>query len=110
MYLVKKEYFNNSWIIKTIRVWDVDSIREMCIKCKFYTRGNGRDYQELFDFVIENAPTTPAMFWVARNIYIHSEIEDDITLNEQMEHIFFCLENYAITTSYSVKMRCEDDN
>ena len=28
MYSVKKEYFNSSWIVNTIRAWDVDSVRQ----------------------------------------------------------------------------------
>lgn len=110
MYSIKKERINSFWTVKTIRVWDVDSVREMCIRNKFYTCGDNSDYQKLMTFVTEHSPTTPAMFWVARDIFIHSKIEDDRTTSERLEYIFFCLENYTITTSYTVEVQREDEN
>ena len=110
MYSIKKEVFNSVWTVKTIRVWDADSIRDMCIRNNFYTCGSNEDYEKLMTYVTEHSPTTPAMFWVARDIFLHSKIEDERTAQERLGYILFCLELGAITTNFEVYAGWKDDN
>ena len=104
MYYTTKEV-EGMWSVKKIRHWTIDLIRNMCIEHNLYTCGDNKDYQNLMSYVADHVPTMQCMFWVARDIFAHSKFDDDSLITEQLDHIMWLIEHWAVITTYSVEMR-----
>lgn len=77
------------------RRWDFNSVREACIKNDLYTRGDNEAYSKMLDMADRTAPTTKAMYLVAKDIQEHS-FEQTIT------NVMFILEQDAVITTFEI--------
>ena len=98
-----EKYFNGyAWIFKQ-SFWTMDSVRELCIKHKYYTCGDNKDYGKMLRYVGNNEPTIKSIYIIAKDIYLHSTIKDEI-INEQcgIAMVMRILQNEAVTTVFSI--------
>lgn len=66
--------------MKFKRVWNMQVVRDVCIRCNWYTCGTSKDYDNMLQFVDGHKPTDRNIEKVATDIYYHSEKEDGRTL------------------------------
>ena len=85
--------------LKSERKWDADSVRGMCIRENFYTKGTNEEYSEMLDYVDNNEPTEENLFWVAVDIKNHTADEQTIT------NIMYILEKDVVRTFYTIDGR-----
>ena len=78
-------------MFKFVRRWDSDSVREVCIKFGWYTRGNCADYNKMLDFVDSHKPTDRNICKVVDNIFRHSDPE-----GRDLESVAYCFGKFAI--------------
>ena len=64
------------------RVWSWQSVREVCIKCMWYTRGDNLAYDDMLLFVETHRPTDRNITKVAEDIYRHSDNSNGRTLKD----------------------------
>lgn len=62
--------------MKFERAWSWQSVREVCIKCNWYTKGNNEAYHNMLMFVESHRPTDRNIEKVAEDIFRHSERGD----------------------------------
>lgn len=85
--------------IREVREWSSNSVRAMCIKHEFYTRGDNEAYSKMLNYVnAHKEPTLEDMANVACDIIAHSDYEGE------MADMMFNLGNEAITTFYDVEI------
>ena len=77
------------------RRWGRDTVREACIRNDLYTCGDNEAYNKMLDMVERTAPTTKAMYLVAKDIQEHS-FEQTIT------NVMFILEREAVITTFEI--------
>ena len=71
--------------MKIVRKWTSDSIRCMCIDCRFYTRGDNRAYSAMLEKVSDIPyPTDEDVYEIAKDIEAHSTEQ---TVSNVMFHI-----------------------
>ena len=87
--------------ITQIDKWSSDSIRTLCIKERWYTRGDNRDYCALLNFVGRTAPEVENIKTVAEDICGHSK-DLDCTKKEDIESVMFMIRRYAVDTFYEI--------
>jgi len=83
--------------IKEERRWSSNSVRSVCIKFDWYTRGDVRAYSKMLDFVEENEPTALNIYRVAEDILEHTSDDE-----ETIENIMFVLQKEACNTFFTV--------
>ncbi len=59
--------------MKFERVWSWQSVREVCIKCNWYTEGDNLAYDRMLGFVESHKPTDRNITKVSEDIFRHSE-------------------------------------
>ena len=79
-------------MFKFDRFWNSNSVREVCIKFGWYTRGNNYDYSQLLDFVDSHKPTDRNICKVVEDIFNHSDHE-----GRDIESIAYCLGKFAVS-------------
>lgn len=58
---------------KLVRIWDMESVRALCIKRNWYTNGTCEEYSEMLEYVAENPnPDIDILGHVAEDIMAHS--------------------------------------
>ena len=83
--------------IKEVCKWDSEEIRSLCIRQRYYTRGNIESYSSMLEFVRENEPTLENMYWVAVDIVDHS---DDFMID--VEHVMFLISHEVVGRFYEI--------
>ena len=78
-------------MIKFERFWNSSSIREVCVKFGWYTRGNSYEYRKMLDFVDSHKPTDRNINWVVEDIFNHSDRE-----GRDIESIAYCFGKFAV--------------
>ena len=87
--------------LKKSRTWDAMSVRNMCVREDFYTRGDCADYKQMLDFVESHKePDDLDIYLVAKNILIHTNPE----LQQTIDNIMYILANDVITYFYEVDL------
>lgn len=96
-------------ILKTVKAsgiilierWDMESVRNCCIKHDFYNNGDNDDYSKMLWYVKEHSknPTIDDLYTVAKDIYNHTYIEESWT-DFSVSTIMFYLENECIKKFY----------
>lgn len=81
--------------IITKRHWSPNSVKTVCIKNNFYTKGTCDEYNRMLKLVETMIPTYENIYIVARNISKHSEQQD-------VSYIMFLLENKAVVTTFEI--------
>ncbi len=82
--------------IEINRTWNIDSVRNTCIKNSLYTQGTSEEYEHMLSWVKRLYPNTENLYFIANDIMNHSE-EQTIT------NIMFLLEREAVTTTYEIE-------
>ena len=73
--------------IKEERTWISDDVRSLCIRHKWYTAGNIKQYDKMLDFVAQNEPTALNIYKVAKDILEHTSDERCETVENIMFHL-----------------------
>ena len=79
-------------MIKFDRFWDSDSVREVCIKFGWYTRGNNYDYSRMLGFVDSHKPTDKNINRVVEDIFNHSD-----QFGRDIESVAYCFGKFAVS-------------
>ena len=91
------------YTIEETKSWHMDSVRELCVKNQWYTRGTCKEYSIMLEYVRDNKPTVANIFTVAKDIFDHSDWNDEYDFEDDMiAAIMFRLNNEAVVTSYFV--------
>ena len=85
--------------ITSKKIWNWNSVREMCIRENFYTEGDCEEYDAMLTKVRENVPTDEMIYEIAIDINAHSE-------GQTVSNIMFILANDVVKTCYTLY----DDN
>lgn len=92
--------------IKAERFLDADKVRDMCIRYRYYTRGDCEAYEKMFDKVREADADKPEdVYKVATDIYDHSNIrpDEDYTENDLVAGIMSGLYNECTYTLVNIE-------
>ena len=88
--------------IKSVRVWDIEGVRAMCIRENFYTAGCCSDYGKMLNMVTEHQnPSDYDIYMVAKDILDHTNVD----LKQTVENIMYLLINDVIKTCYTVEFQ-----
>lgn len=90
----KATSFGNVKIISK-RSWSAMRVRVACIHNDLYTWGDNEAYSKMLGFVDTHAPTTEAMYLVAKDIANHSN-------EKRIAGIMFILESEAVLTGFKI--------
>ena len=85
--------------------WSMEDVRRVCVRNRYYTRGDNEAYNKMLNFVRDNKPTTEAIYTVAADIMDHSDMSRymvDYSYNEILANIMYNLKEIVITT-YEIK-------
>lgn len=77
-----------------VRKFKADSIREMCVRHNFYTRGDSKAYTELLDKELLK-PTVSVMEKIAVDILKHSDAE-----GYNIESMMYVIEKECVETYF----------
>ena len=77
------------------RTWYPALVREACIRNKLYTQGDNAAYTTMLGNVERSAPTTKAMYMVAKDINEHSK-------DQTITNILYILESEAVITTFLI--------
>ena len=77
------------------RTWYPALVREACIRNNLYTRGDNEEYITMLGLVERTAPTTKAMYLVAKDIQAHSK-------DQTISNVMFILESEAVLTTFEI--------
>ena len=81
--------------------WSARDVRNVCIRERYYTRGNNEAYSNMLNFVNENEPTKENILKVAADIMDHSDLTrymTDYSHNEILANIMYNLKEKVITS------------
>jgi len=81
--------------IKTNRFWDMESVRELCIKNNLYTCGGCEEYDRMLNMVKSVEPSTENLYRIAKDIVEHSDCQT-------ISNVMFILEK-AVTTTFEIE-------
>ena len=91
------------YTIEETNSWHMDSVRALCVKNHWYTRGTSKEYGAMLEFVRDSKPTVANIFTVAKAIFDHSDWNDEYDFEDDMiAAIMFHLNTEAVVTSYFV--------
>ena len=91
-----REYKTNVGVeITRKRTWFPTLVREACIRNSLYTRGDNAAYTTMLGNVERSAPTTEAMYMVAKDICEHSK-------DQTITNILYILESEAVITTFLI--------
>ena len=91
-----REYKTNVGVeITRKRTWFPTLVREACMRNNLYTRGDNAEYTTMLGNVERSAPTTEAMYMVAKDIYEHSK-------DQTITNILYILESEAVITTFLI--------
>lgn len=60
--------------IKEVKKMDTSKVRNMCIRCNWYTAGNNADYENMFSMCNDNI-TPEKLYEIAKDIYEHTNVD-----------------------------------
>lgn len=81
---VKRKY-TSAVKVKEVRLWDVNSVMNVCNKMGWYTRGCIEEYEKMLNYVIEHVhPTTRNIYTVACDILDHTSKDQGQTVSNIM--------------------------
>ena len=72
-------------MLKYVREWSVDSVRDICVKHQYYLWGDNAEYTKLMRFIRTHKPTNRNISIVAMDVYKHSD--SDFSLEEVAEDV-----------------------
>ena len=81
--------------MKIIRTMNRDKIRQHCINNNYYTCGNCREYERMFEMA-DNAVTDEEIIAVGRDIWEHSDMEDFIASGGEFVDFLWGIFNYCL--------------
>jgi hypothetical protein len=91
-----REYKTNVGVeITRKRTWYSHLVYEACVRNKLYTRGDNAAYTTMLGNVERSAPTTEAMYMVAKDICEHSK-------DQTITNILYILESEAVITTFLI--------
>lgn len=82
-------------VITRNRRWGYSTVRQACIHNDLYTRGDCEAYEKMLNMVERTAPTTKAMYLVAKDIQAHSK-------DQTITNVMFILEREAVITTFEI--------
>ena len=89
--------------IKETRFLFADDVRTMCIRHDLYTRGTNTEYAHMLDTIRNRKKiTTNFLYEIACDIFCHSVMDTDYTINQNIENIMFSLMNDCVKTCYNI--------
>lgn len=66
--------------MKEIRTIGVENLRNLCINCNLYTRGNSAEYSKMLNMAADQKHlTTEKIVEIAKNILNHSNTDIELT-------------------------------
>lgn len=77
------------------RTWYPKLVWDACVRNNLYTRGDNEAYITMLGNVERTAPTTKAMYMVAKDINEHSK-------DQTITNIMYILESEAVLTSFLI--------
>lgn len=77
------------------RMWDMSSVRRVCIEQNWYTCGDCEAYEKMLWTVEEMEPTTENIYRIAKDICEHSK-------NQTISNIMYSLRRDAVQTFYTI--------
>ena len=93
----------NTVKIKETRFLFADDVRTMCIRNNWYTRGTNTEYAHMLDTIRNRKKiTTHFLYEVACDVFCHSVMDADYSINENIENIMFTLMNDCVKTCYNI--------
>ena len=83
--------------IKVEKRWYPDDVRDLCIREKWYTKGNNEDYEQMLEYVdlYYDNPALEHLYRVAENICRHTD-------EQTISNVMFLLERYCVHTFYTI--------
>lgn len=90
--------------IKEIRVLYPEKIRSMCIENNWYTRGTSEDYDNMFTTVYNSRKkvTNNLLYKIACDIFVHSEMDTNYSINDNLAGIMFALMEDCVKTCFDI--------
>ena len=87
----------NSW-------FDVERIRQMCIKRNLYTCGTCEDYSRMLNFARDADVTTENLIKIAQDIAEHSNLQAyGCSYRESVENFIYVLANECVWRDYVIE-------
>lgn len=86
--------------------FDVDRIRQMCIKRNLYTRGDCQHYSAMLDFARDADVTTENLVKIAQDIAEHSNLQaysSNGSYCECVENFIYVLANECVWRDYVIE-------
>ena len=89
--------------IKEVKFLFADDVRKMCISNNWYTRGTDEEYSNLLNSIRNRKKiTTNFLYEIACNVFIHSIMDEDYSINENIENIMYALMNDCVRTCFKI--------
>lgn len=88
LFLVSENTPENN--ITKIEYWAPQLVQDFCIENHMYTCGTVEEYNQMFDYIRSNDPTTGNLYAVAKNILEHSndEVNNNFTVGDVMGMLY----------------------
>lgn len=93
-------------MIKVERMWDSYDVRNLCVRNRYYTRGDNDEYGRMLLFVSNHKPTKENIFRVAEDIFNHSNINPEeygLTKDDSIAAIMFDLSRSCVTEHFTIE-------
>lgn len=89
--------------IKETMIIFPEKVRSVCIENEWYTRGSSEDYDNMLSSCYNRRKvTTHFLYKIACDIFCHSVMDADYTINENIANIMFALINDCVKTSVTI--------
>lgn len=82
------------------RHWSSSRVRDFCVSHNWYTCGDCQEYTELLNFVSNNDPSPDNLYTVARDIYTHSDFQEE---EFPLETMMYLLTRDCVSFTYEIK-------
>lgn len=89
--------------IKETMVIFPEKVRTVCIENEWYTRGSNEAYGNMLESCYNRKRvTTNFLYEIACDIFIHSVMDTDYSINDNIANIMFVLKNNCVKTCFEI--------
>ena len=83
---------------------DSENVRELCIRKRYYTKGNVQQYTDMLSFCNKDTVCENDILTIAYDIAVHSnsDLWEGATFKEFVQNIMFELDRNCLCRSYSI--------